>query len=930
MSGSVSGTGSRQGSVNGRGTSEAQGPPGIAVIGVSTRFPQADSLTAFRENLRAGRDSVRAIPAERVKATCLDPSADYPHQGYLDRIDLFDHEFFGLSRREAEVTDPQHRLALQLTREALENAGYAASRMRDSRTAVVFSSPSNGYQPLVREYGTLSMIGNIPCGLPARVSHLFGLTGPCYGVDTGCNGSLVAVHQASRELRDGDADFAVAGGVSLRHVVPPAATVGAFPGIASPTAKCRAFDEGADGAAGGEGGAVLLLTTLERALEEGAFIHAVIRGSAVVHNGRHSATIATPSAKSQAEVISKAWRRAALDIGKAGYVEAHGSGTKLGDAVEVEGLALARGEAGGELPIGSVKTNLGHLDHAAGIAGLVKTILSVRHAELYPTLHFTRPGEDVDLRAARLDVVTSARPWEAEVRRAGVSSFSLGGINAHCVVEQPPALTASAAEASSPAPQLVGLSARSETDLVTLCERLSLELRDGTTPLADVVMTLNEGRDHHRHRMGVVARTSSDLALKLAAQVTWRRLEAPQDDADAAVKSPEPTGSSAPPTPRVVLLLSGDAEGVPAGEGAALPAQLPLPSRFSDRVRGQLAAHAWLKKAGVPVEGLISSGVSRYAVRHLQGRLSGADTRALQQAKDGQADGDEVFGGPMRADRLHAAVAEQLAAGPVVFVELAARGEISDLLTLHLAGRPDAEVLTLGDGPGSALEALGRLYEERLDLDWAALRSSPGRHAGNGRRPRRVPLPGHPFRGVRCWARPLDDIIHFDGAETAPPAPPAVPVPPVPEERQAAAPDAAPTPAVRPPQPQPLAPATGPASDPVPDSAPEPDPAPAHPPAATAPEPQTTAPTPQQSSEPEVLPWLCATLAELLYADEVSPDADYFSIGGNSVIALQLIERVITRFSASLKLVDIYAHPLVSDLAGAVTERMPQAAEADG
>lgn len=227
--------------------------PAVAVIGIATRFPQADTLDAFRANLRNGVDSVRPIPPERVESTCLDPSVDYPELGYLDRIDLFDHEYFGLSRREAEITDPQHRLALELTHEALENAGYAPAGLRDSQTAVIFSSPSNGYAPLVREHGTLSMIGNIPCGLPARVSHIFGLTGPCYGVDTGCNGSLVAVHQACRELRDGDAEYAVAGGVSLRHIVAPAATVAAFPGISSPTARSRAFDHAADGAGGGEG-----------------------------------------------------------------------------------------------------------------------------------------------------------------------------------------------------------------------------------------------------------------------------------------------------------------------------------------------------------------------------------------------------------------------------------------------------------------------------------------------------------------------------------------------------------------------------------------------------------------------------------------------------------------------------------------------------
>ncbi|SCK46269.1 condensation domain-containing protein [Streptomyces sp. WMMB 322] len=967
------------------GTNATRGQAGIAVIGMSARFPQADTLTEFRANLRAGRDSVRAMPPGRVEACCQDPSADYPQQGYLDRIDLFDHEFFGLSRREAEVTDPQHRLALQLTREALENAGYAASRMRDSRTAVIFSSPTNGYAPLVREVGTLSMIGNIPCGLPARVSHLFGFTGPCYGVDTGCNGSLVAVHQASRELRDGDADFAVVGGASVRHVVPPAATVGAFPGIASPTAKCRAFDEDADGAAAGEGGAVLLLTTLERALEEGSFIHAVIRGSAVVHNGRHSATIATPSAKSQAEVIRKAWRSAGLDIATAGYVEAHGSGTRLGDAVEVEGLALARsGAAGaaGDLPIGSVKTNLGHLDHAAGIAGLVKTVLSVRHAELYPTLHFTRPAEDVDLKAARLDVVTSGRSWKGDVRRAGVSSFSLGGINAHCVVEQPPAPDGREPARGEAPPQLIGVSARSAEDLVTLCERLSLELRDHSWPLADVARTLNEGRDHHGHRMSVVARTVPDLALKLAAQVTWRRLEAspaPDGEAPASASGLETPGRAGAGSlaPRVVLLLSGDATGTPAGEGAPLPEQLPLPSGPASRVRGQLAAHARLKDAGVRVEGLISSGVSRYAVRHLQGRLTAADTQELQGVRNGwtgdgdahgngtgngtgNGAGDGVFGGPLRSDRLHAAVEEQLAAGPVVFVELATRGEISDRLAEHLDGRTDARVITLGEGPEGVLEALGALYEARLDLDWTALRPTapePG--------PRRVPLPGHPFRGVRCWARPLGDIIRFDAPGTAPqqsgsaaeqppsatapgPATPGRDADPAPEPPAASSTPAAPRASAPAPLP---APGTEPAdSAPTVPGAAQGEPAaaavtpdgPGHPagtraarhapsqaPAAPAAPGPATGGAAEGSPPPvgaDVLPWLRRTLAELLYADEVAPDADYFSIGGNSVIALQLIERVISRYGAPLKLVDIYAHPLVSDLAAAVADRMPQPA----
>ncbi|MFF3099293.1 beta-ketoacyl synthase N-terminal-like domain-containing protein [Streptomyces cyaneofuscatus] len=489
-------------------------PGGIAVIGIATRLPEAADLTTLRANLRAGRDSVRPVPPQRIAATGHDPEPDYPDMGYLDRIDLFDHKRFGLSRHEAEVTDPQHRLALHLTKEVLENAGYTPAALRDSRTAVVFSSPGNGYLPFVSEPGTLSLMGNMPFALPARVAHHFALTGPCYGVDTGCNGSLVAVHQACRELRDGEAEYAVVGGVSLRHVIAPAAAVADFPGIASPTARSRAFDAAADGAGAGEGGAVLLLTTLELALDEGAHVHAVIRGTATAHNGRHSATIATPSARAQADVINRAWDRAGLDLATAGYLEAHGSGTRLGDAVEVEGLALARRGRGGTLPIGSLKTNLGHLDHAAGIAGLVKAILSVRHAELYPSLHFRQAASEVDLTGADLDVVTSLRPWRSVgPRRAGVSSFSLGGVNAHCVVEEPPALPHPAQDGTV---RLIGVSGRTEADLYAVCERLSLALRSGDFTLDDVARTLNTGREHHPFRLAVVAAPGTS-------RPNWRR-----------------------------------------------------------------------------------------------------------------------------------------------------------------------------------------------------------------------------------------------------------------------------------------------------------------------------------------------------------------------------------------------------------------------
>ncbi|MEU2180721.1 condensation domain-containing protein [Streptomyces thermolilacinus] len=883
------------------GTGVTRGRPAVAVIGIAARFPQADSLAAFRANLRAGRDSVRPIPPERIRTTGLDPRLDYPEHGYLERIDLFDHERFRMSRREAEVTDPQHRLALQLTQEALENAGYAPSGLRDSRTAVIFSSPTNGYAPLVREHGTLGMNGNIPCALPARISHIFGFTGPCYGVDTGCNGSLIAVHQACRELGDEDADHAVVGGVSLRHIVPPATAVGDFPGIASPTARSRAFDRAADGAGWGEGGAVVFLTTLERALAEGAYIHAVIRGSAVVHSGRHSATISTPSARAQAQAITKAWRSAALDLESAGYIETHGSGTRLGDAVEAEGLALARPEGDRTVKVGSVKTNIGHLDHAAGVAGLVKAVLSVHHGELYPSLHFEEPADEVDLDGARLEVVTALEQWDDETRRAGVSSFSLGGVNAHCVVEQPPA-TAPVRPAGS-APQLVAVSARSRADLLAQCERLSLTLRHSDHPLADVARTLNEGRDHEPHRASVVARDTSELAARLAAEVTWRRLEAGEvregsEGSEVAVAAGA-SATGALTAPRVVFLLSGDATPYVPGDGTpvrppdevpdalphALPDALPAPADRAAMVGGQLAAYQRLVRAGVTPAGVMSSGISRYTARYLRGDLSPEDTATLRRAHSGED--PAVVGDPLRVERLHAAADEQLSDGPVVFVELASRGELSDRLTAHLHGRADARVLRLrpgaADADTAALQLLGRLYEEGVSLDWSVLRADPS--AG------RVPLPGHPFTGVRCWARPLGAVLSVEDMLRGPTASAAVATtasPPVP----------------------------APAREPVPVEAPAS--APVEQPAGT--------PAPQGAEgNGSVLDWLRDTLVELLHADAVPADADYFSIGGNSIIALQLVERVRLRHGVRLKLADVYDHPVVSSLAEVIRDRSPHA-----
>ncbi|NNG89247.1 polyketide synthase, partial [Streptomyces cacaoi] len=710
-------------------TSASAGPaPGVpvpddavAVVGIAVRFPGADSLDAFRRNLRDGVDSVGPMPAERVAATGLDPDGSRLPMGHLADIHTFDHDLFRISRREACLMDPQQRLALLLAHQALEDGGYAARELGRSDTAVVFSSAASAYHAAAEEPGALSALGNMPFGVPARIAHVLGLHGPCYAVDTGCNGSLIAVHHACRELALGEAQYAVAGGVSLRPGGLPAREAAGMSELVSDSGRCRAFDADADGTAPGEGGAALLLTTVGRARADGARVLAVIRGSAVQHNGRATSTMSTPSAVAQARVIARAWRSAGLEPAHAGYLEGHGSGTPLGDAVELEGLAEAFGGRPEPLPLGSVKTNIGHLDHAAGIAGLVKALLGVHHAELYPNLHFRRATGGVEPAELGLDIVTALRPWPAGERFAGVSSFSLGGINAHCVVQQPPPVEPPAVEPSAgqpartaaevpavPAdepgegrPRLVTVSARSREALTVLCEELGTVLRDSDEDLADVAFTLNHGREHHGHRVAVRARDTEELAVRLAAQATWLR----RDPADG------PHGA-APRAPRVAVLLPDDAR--PDDHHPSLPEEL---ARCGVRVTGTLGG-------------------------------TGRGTRAEPES----------------------AAAALLAAGPVVFVDASGDDGWRPALDRAAAARGvGADIVPLTARTGGLLGVLGALWSRGVALDWDAVSpAAPAADAGEPgsgapylpvpptRPPRRLRLPGHPVRAVPCWAGPQE------------------------------------------------------------------------------------------------------------------------------------------------------------------------------
>ncbi|HLM55240.1 MAG TPA: amino acid adenylation domain-containing protein [Pyrinomonadaceae bacterium] len=515
----------RQVEVETRQARAARGASDIAVIGMSGRFPGARGVEQFWENLRAGVESVSFFSDEELIAAGVDPALvarpDYVKAGVvLEDVEQFDASFFGYSPREAEVMDPQHRLFLECAWEALERAGHDPER--DGGPVGVFAGAgvsSYAYNLLshpeiVEAVGGLQIaIGNDKDHLPTHVSYKLNLRGPSVAVQTACSTSLVAVHMACQSLLNGECRTALAGGVSI-HGGEKQGYLYQEGGIYSPDGHCRAFDEGARGTISGSGVGVVVLKRLADALADGDHVHAVIKGSAVNNDGSQKVGYTAPSVEGQAEAIREAQRAAGVGPETIGYVEAHGTGTPLGDPIEIAALTqvFRRGtDEKGFCAVGSLKTNLGHLDTAAGVAGLMKTVLALEHRTIPPSLNFTRPNPALDLDNSPFYVSTEASEWPARgggPRRAGVSSFGIGGTNAHVVLEEAP--TPEPSGESRPW-QLLMLSARTETALEQATANLAAHLdRRPDASLADVAYTLQVGRKTFGHRRVLVCRGRED------------------------------------------------------------------------------------------------------------------------------------------------------------------------------------------------------------------------------------------------------------------------------------------------------------------------------------------------------------------------------------------------------------------------------------
>ncbi|MFH1937853.1 MAG: beta-ketoacyl synthase N-terminal-like domain-containing protein, partial [Bacteroidota bacterium] len=505
----------------------------IAIIGMAGRFPGAQDIETFWNNLRNGLESIHIFSDEELQENGVDKTLfnnpDYVKAGgILEGAELFDASFFGYTPKEAEILDPQQRLFLEIAWAGMEHAGYDVEKIHvpvgvfaGAGISTYFINHLLPNQKLLETFGGYQLMLGDKDFIATRIAYKLNLKGPALTIHTACSTSLVAVHVACQSLLNNECEMALAGGVSV-----------SFPQkqgylyqegmIASPDGHCRAFDATAKGTVIGAGGGVVVLKQLGRALTDGDTVHGVIKGSAVNNDGMDKVGFTAPSVDGQAAVITKAM--GGLDYESISYIEAHGTGTELGDPIEISALTQAyrrRTQKTGYCALGSVKTNIGHLDTAAGVAGLIKTVLALKHREIPPSLHFHTPNPQIDFANSPFFVNTELQPWESPTpRRAGVSSFGIGGTNAHVVVEEAPkASVRHQASGVNNHWQIVCLSARTESAL----KQLSHNLADYVTihpelNLADIAYTLNVGRKAFTHRGFLIGQDLSEAAIILRHQ----------------------------------------------------------------------------------------------------------------------------------------------------------------------------------------------------------------------------------------------------------------------------------------------------------------------------------------------------------------------------------------------------------------------------
>jgi polyketide synthase PksN len=515
----------------------------IAIVGMSGVMPQSEDLEAFWENLKNGKDMVTVIPRDRWRWEDYygDPlkeanKSNSKWGGFINEVDKFDPMFFGISPREAQAMDPQQRIFLETVWKAIEDSGQKVSDLSGTRTGLFVGVGTNDYIDVITNLqvplDAYTASGNSHSVLANRVSFLLNLRGPSAPLDTACSSSLVAMHRAIESIHSGSCDMAIVGGVQV--MLSPGAYISfGMAGMLSGDGKCKTFDKRANGYVRGEGSGAVFLKRLSAAEAEGNHIYAVVRATAENHGGRVT-TLTAPNSAAQTELLIQAYEKAQIDPATVGYIECHGTGTSLGDPIEIQSLSKAfselykrRKKAPAETPhcgLSSVKTNIGHLETAAGIAGVLKVLLSIQHKQIPANIHFEEMNPYINLKGTPFYIADKLTPWEAPAaadgspipRRAGVSSFGFGGANAHVVLEEYiPPNRQPLAEAQGP--QLIVLSAKNEDRLKAYIQAMHAYLDKAEVELTDFAYTLQVGRDEMPERLAVVVSSSEELKKKLEA-----------------------------------------------------------------------------------------------------------------------------------------------------------------------------------------------------------------------------------------------------------------------------------------------------------------------------------------------------------------------------------------------------------------------------
>ncbi|MFE5401277.1 beta-ketoacyl synthase N-terminal-like domain-containing protein [Streptomyces sp. NPDC056580] len=898
----------------------------IAVVGMAGRFPGAADVDEFWANLAAGRDSITRDAPQIVPGGAPDGGdlTYVPSRGRLDGAEWFDAGYFGYSAREAFLIDPQHRVFLECAAAALEDAGADPDRFPGA-IGVYGGCTETRYADALRAQRTRLtgvdeddiVLGTAPDFLVSRTAERLGLRGPAVAVQSACATALVAVHTAGRALFAGDCDMALAGGVAV-HVPPKTIPWNGPDGTLAPDGVCRAFDARGEGTVAGNGVGVVVLRRLSDALADGDHIRAVVRGSAVTNDGAGRIGFTAPSVAGQAAAVREAQLTAGTDARTITYVETHGTATPLGDPIEVTALTQAfRADTDerGFCAIGSVKTNIGHADAAAGAAGFIKTVLALGHRRIPPSLHFTEPNPAIDFGTGPFRVATALTDWEPGgdgVRRAGVSSFAVGGVNAHLVLEEAPPRPPG--ESGRRAHLLVH-SARTPSALRTRMARLDGHLAGAAAPAyADVAWTLQTGRREHEYRAFTVA-------------------------GDGPAR--EPVRSAGVPRARPVVFLFpgriGPAEawrlhtGEPAFRAAFDAVLEAADERIAPSVRAvarglaapdepvvrdtyvlafEYALAALWQRWGIRPGAVLGTGAGSLTAAVVAGVLTVADAARLIADPARSRGGEDALralvgdlgprphripvvlgdgswndpGTPVAAgrwaDELGAATAAEAALDTVLADPervLLQVGAGSGLVTLarQRPGHTDGHLLLaalngLDDG-GDALavlyDALGRLWLSGARVDWAGVH--------DGERPAKVALPTYPFERLPYLVRhPAQEAQTAGGG-----APAGEAAADGPTDAEPAAVSAAPAPG-------------GP-----------PDPA-------------------ERPADDTPLGVVLGLFGEALGLPDIEPDESFFELGGDSLIAMKLFARLKEIYPVEIKMRSLFDAATAADLAALIERRL--------